>query len=291
MDRSGDASGHPGVLVMSSSARIIRCLHALLTSSCHVVCHFSTRDTLGTAERRRPDLVLDSIIVPKVDNCSLYGRVGRSVRLYRVPIVLMATGAAARGRIRNLGDKTSTCIAGPFAPGILLTVVGSRLAGHRGTGAVLAGTARASGGIRRMLSPRSGLFVSRLCRVVRRRLTGSRLSIGGMAGLVRVSHAGLCCGIGKLAKRGPDIFFGACGLGHTTALVIRNGCGVSRVTCVAKFGALSRFSADFGGRFKYAPDRCDGGACWVSVQGESILKGGTCLYVRVSLVVGGKGWL
>lgn len=243
---------------MSSSARITRCLGTLLSPICGIIYHFSTSDTFGTVDRRTPSLMLDSMIVPKEGNCSLYQRVGRSLRLYRVPIVLMATGTAMRGRIRNLGANTSTCMAGPFRPGCLLTLVGSRLGGHRGIHDLLDHSARASRVRRGILSPRSGAFVARLCRLVRGRLSGPRLSITHVARLLGVSHAGFCCGMGKLANRGPDMFFGACGLGHTTGLVGRKGCAVSRVTSVAKFDALSRFSADFGGRFKTAPDRCDG---------------------------------
>lgn len=160
----------------------------------------SKRRTLHLYQRGHPRVIMDSVRVPRVGNCRLYGRVGRSLRVDRVPIVLLATHGSRRDRLCNCGGKTSTCVAGPFRMDVLCTVIYDRLRGQRQVHAHCASVNPLPPPRRKAFDSTSRRFLGHLGRVVARRLSGRRLNVPFVYGGVKVDETSLCGGLGTLAS-------------------------------------------------------------------------------------------
>lgn len=226
------------------------------------------RRTLSVLHDGRVSLIVDSVVVPIVGNCRLYGRVGTSVSLYRVPIVFLATGGSLRDGVGKLGVKTRTCIRGPFSFGCLGARVLSLLDGQEGRHRTFSGHpffpirgVRVGGTSRR--------FVGGIVGIVRRGVSSRGFGIRHVTSVLYVDHSDLLEGVGVLFGLSPVSFVQLVHLGGTTRLVRRNGCHVKSVYCVMKVGSSSCFDGLFLGRFKVAPGRFRG-RCRASGRGIGV---------------------
>lgn len=247
-----------GVLVMRSSTSVHRVLTRLFQAFCRIVATSSNMRTLRLMRGRVPDVILDSIIVPHVSKARLYGRVGNRFGAYRVPMILLATEATIRRAIRKLHLKTSSCVAGPFGVGVLISHYGGLIGSHVRLRRGFAGRPRT---FTRVLTagPVSGRVLSHTVRVVRGCLSSSAFGIGAFTHRVKVTHAGLFDGLGTMAKRAPGSFVLAVHLGGNT-IVLQGGprLGVARVSSGMKFSSSQCFDGYFGSMCRIDPVGCQG---------------------------------
>ncbi len=208
--------------------------------------------TLSVLRGRRISVIVDSIVVPRVSNCRLYGRVGSSVGLDRVPVVFLATGGSVRDGVGKLRVKTRTCVRGPFSFSFLRTRVHSLLRGHRGRHGTFSGhpffPVR---GVR--VDGRSRRFVRGMLSAVGIGLESRAFGMRHVTSRLYVDHSDLLHGVGALFGVSPVSFVHLVHLGHSTRLVRRKGCHIKRVYCVIKFDSRSCFDGLFFGRFNVAP--------------------------------------
>lgn len=81
--------------------------------------------------RRRPSLMIYSVVVPSVSNCKILSTLHGAPRATTVPLVFLATGIAVTSLHQNVSLKTSSCLAGPYAIRRFLTTVGAHLRHRR----------------------------------------------------------------------------------------------------------------------------------------------------------------
>lgn len=245
------------VLVIRSRGSVHRFVTHRLTRACRILRTRGKGMTLSLIHGGAIGLVVDSIVVPVVSNFRLYGRVGGSIGIDRVPFVLLATRRGLRSHLGKLGSKTSTCVRGPFSVRLLATRINGLLGDH----GLLGGAC-----LRGPFTPMTSLTISRISSVflhglgscLRRRLDGRTLSIRVLTSAVKVDASDLCHGIGNLSNLSPGSFVHVTHLGGTVLLVRGKRGHVDRVTFRINFSSPTCFSAYFRGRCKGAPSRCVG---------------------------------
>ncbi len=253
-------SAHAHLLIIRSGPRLLTCLDEVFDGRCEMCATAGNTRTLTGMPLIRPTVILDSIVVPRVHNSSLYITVGRGSRVSRVTIILVSTLSSRRDVIGNLGIGTSTCIAGPFSVRILrLAVRGllrdeERLRRHlvtlSGFGRGLASTAaRCSLGL-----------LTRVQSVVDGGLSDPSFAMSILTCRLHIDHAALCGGMGKLVKRAPSSLVERYHVDQTGTLLHRRHRAITRITSLINFSSRGCFHRIFGGTANVAPDRCTGSA-------------------------------
>lgn len=172
------------MLVMRSSGRVERNMRVCLRDrKCGIFRTTSNVRKLRILRGRRVRLTVVSVVVPHVS------KVHVAVGLHRgcsFPMVVLSTGSRRISGVAKLGVKTSSCIAGPFAPVRLVTHIGSRLEHcHE---------------FLRGLAPRRGMRIVKKLRVGR---SAMRIAVSnGPIGLAPVR-----CGVLLLLTGGPKEIF------------------------------------------------------------------------------------
>lgn len=247
-----------GVLVIRSGSSVHSVLTNVFGPFCRILATTSKTRKLTLIHDRVPGVMIDSMMVPGVSKARLYGRVGDSFGAYRVPIMLLATHATVRRGVRKLHVNTSSCVAGPFGAGLLVSHYGGLIGSHVLLRRGFDGRPRT---FMRVLTagPVSGRVLSHTVTIVRRRLSSARFGIGIFTHRVTVTHAGLFAGLGTVAKRAPGSFVLAVHLGGNT-LVLHGGprLGVARVTSQVNFDSSHCFSGYFGSVCRIDPLTCHG---------------------------------
>lgn len=258
--RSGFSAAPCDVLMISSGSSLASFLGGSLKRCFgQVMVTTSNMRTLRLVGDRAPSVVIDSMVVPQVGKCRLYGGVGRSVAVDRVPVVLLATESSGRDRLDNCGGKTSTCLAGPFRVRVLVRLVHGQLGGHRRAGGECLGTNLVPTPRRDAFDRTSRAFLLGVGGVVRRGLSGDGLSITLIYGRVNVDQTSLCGGLGTLASVKTGSCVGGFEVRGTVALVANARLSFARVTRGIKFAASHCFDATFGRCANRAPARCGRG--------------------------------
>lgn len=209
---------------------------------------------------RAISIVIDSIVVPRVGNLRLATGIGSSVRCSRVPIVLLATGAALRTGIRNFRYNTSMCVRGPFSVHRLHGRVRGLLGLHRtfrGVVTRLSNNGKTSpvDPMRCSISRGSYRLVTGIQTTIRTRLSSRGFSISALTRSLGVDHSGFCHGVGTLTNVPPGSCLGAVHLGGTTRL-LGDKIHVARIYRGVNFDSSSCFTGYFGVRFKMLPGSC-----------------------------------
>lgn len=257
-------TGGPAILIVSSGGSVHRCRRALLRSSCVILRTTSNGRKLSITGGRIPSLIVYSIVVPIVSNLRFARGLGARATASRVPIVVLATGGLRRRHTRNCRRNTSSCVAGPFRDGMLLTHVRGLLGRHGLLGRLFRNAPRTR---LRVTSSRlrshSGRFVGRLRTVVRGGLSSDRFNIRGVNGRVNLDHIRLCHGIGTVANSSIMSLLHGTHLTGTGHLLRSHDVDISRMTCSINFSTPSCFAGYFGSRCNVLPKSMKG--MWCSV--------------------------
>lgn len=244
------------VLLIRSGRRLLTLVIHLLRNGCRVLGTTGKARTLRVLTGRRISLVISSIVVPRVSNVRLYHQIGARFRAYRVPLVLLATGADSRSRIRKCRSKTSNCVYGPLHLSILFTGVSGLLGQHGHVkisfhGRLIFRTGRLG------CASVSRTFVQGTISYIGTRLDSYSFRRTRFVTRVNVTQAALTSGLGLLAKLAPSTFVDGIHLRTTYQLVSRGGgVHVTSLTCTMNFGSPGCFDSYFGGGFKLSPARC-----------------------------------
>lgn len=254
-------NGHV-LLVIRSGESVYSCVMRSFSSSFRIEATTGNRRNLRRTLNYVPSVVIDSVVVPIVGNVIVYQGLGRSLHADRVPVVLLATGSSLRSGRRKCRMNTSSCLAGPFDTALLRDHVRGLLRSHGlltrhfGAGSVLVSghttMARSVGGL-------SGRFLRGVGGLVRSHLSSRGVSVNCLSSTVYVDGSALCQGVGTLAKLSAGRCVHGVGVRCTRHLLLRKGCGVSRITFGIKVGDAICFHRYFGSRFNVTPSSCLGG--------------------------------
>ena len=83
---------------------------------------------LAAATRRKPDLVLTDLMMPRLDGLGLVAALRRDPTLFDVPAIILSARASEEARVEGLGVGADDYLIKPFSARELLARVGSNLA-------------------------------------------------------------------------------------------------------------------------------------------------------------------
>lgn len=240
------------LLIIRSDLRVRTFIIGRLSSRCHILATIGKIRTLGILGRRAMGLIVSSVVVPRVSKLRLYRRLGSRLSCDRVPVVLLATGAALRTGVRKVGLKTSMCVRGPFSIRCLGIYITGLLGGHRGLQTSFIGSPfiRANDVT---VAGTSRSFLGALGRIIITGVRGPSFYLSSVTDLLGVDQSDLGQGVGNVLSVAPGSCVHLRQLGGTTRLLGRKRYGVGRIYCVANFGAPSCFAGYFRGRFNVLP--------------------------------------
>lgn len=109
---------------MSSDDAVQRAMRRVLSNrNCRTASVNGPLGTLNLLFRLRPSLVLYSVTVPRLSNCRLYTVLHRTDTFHRAPVIVLANGSNFLSQIGTQVINTGSCLAGPFNPNRLLTLI------------------------------------------------------------------------------------------------------------------------------------------------------------------------
>lgn len=111
------------LLTRSSRNAHLSVYSCLRLRNCSIIVTYSNRVTLGRIFSCRPRLVVASVNVPRLSNCTLVRGIHRRPTFQLLPIVFLATRGRVRSQVQNCRIKYSTCLPGPFSLRRVNTVI------------------------------------------------------------------------------------------------------------------------------------------------------------------------
>lgn len=116
------------VLVADDNADMRQYLEALLNPRYEVVRCEDGQVALEQAQKKRPDLILADVMMPRRDGFSLVRALREDKELRDVPIILLSARAGEESRIEGLDAGADDYLVKPFSARELMARVGSQLA-------------------------------------------------------------------------------------------------------------------------------------------------------------------
>lgn len=108
---------------MRSGERVKALLYSFLQGrGCAIDLISAKRGTLRVFRRCNTGLIIVSVNLPKISNCSIYSGVERASG---TRVVVTATESSGRDALGNLRVNTSSCVYGPCSVSVLVTGVGN----------------------------------------------------------------------------------------------------------------------------------------------------------------------
>jgi PAS domain S-box-containing protein len=120
---------HPAlVLLADDNADMREYVHRLLRDQYEVVAVSDGESALKSARRRRPDLILSDIMMPRMDGFELLRTMRADEDLKNIPLILLSARAGEQSRVDGLDAGADDYLVKPFSARELLARVGSHLA-------------------------------------------------------------------------------------------------------------------------------------------------------------------
>ncbi len=119
------------VLIADDNADMREYLARLLGQHWHVETASDGVRALEAAQRRRPDLILTDVMMPKLDGFGLLRELRRQPLLAETPVILLSARAGEESRVEGLEAGADDYLVKPFAAKELLARVRSHLEGAR----------------------------------------------------------------------------------------------------------------------------------------------------------------
>ncbi|HVT65635.1 MAG TPA: response regulator, partial [Mycobacteriales bacterium] len=121
----------PRVLIADDNADMREYLARLLGQHWHVETVSDGLRALEAAQRRRPDLILTDVMMPKLDGFGLLRELRRQPPLAETPVILLSARAGEESRVEGLDAGADDYLVKPFAAKELLARVRSHLESAR----------------------------------------------------------------------------------------------------------------------------------------------------------------
>ncbi|HLE43236.1 MAG TPA: ATP-binding protein, partial [Methylomirabilota bacterium] len=123
----GRSSARPLVLWADDNADMREYVRRLLAPRFEVEAVPDGETALEAARRRRPDLVLADVMMPRLDGFALLRELRSDPRLRTVPVVLLSARAGEESQVEGLGAGADDYLVKPFSARELLARVGANL--------------------------------------------------------------------------------------------------------------------------------------------------------------------
>ena len=118
----------PRVLLADDNADMRDYIRRLLETQYEVEAVGDGEAALAAAKRRRPDLVLSDVMMPRLDGFALLRQLRADIGLAEIPVVLLSARAGEEAQVEGLEAGADDYLTKPFSTRELLARVGSNLA-------------------------------------------------------------------------------------------------------------------------------------------------------------------
>lgn len=117
------------ILVVDDSPTVLRMVQSVLAQAGYdVVTATSGEEGIAAARTRCPDLILLDFVMPGMNGYQVCRELADSQELRGVPVVLMSSKGDEPGQLLSQAMRVAQCIAKPFSPEAIVSVVASQLA-------------------------------------------------------------------------------------------------------------------------------------------------------------------
>jgi CheY-like chemotaxis protein len=117
----------PVVLLADDNVDMRAYVRRLLAGRCEVVAVANGMAALDEARRRRPDLILSDVMMPRLDGFGLLRAVRNDAALREVPVILLSARADEEAQIEGMNAGADDYLTKPFAARELVARVGANL--------------------------------------------------------------------------------------------------------------------------------------------------------------------
>jgi PAS domain S-box-containing protein len=113
------------IVLADDNADMRRYVGGLLATRYHVESVADGEQALAAIRRRRPELLLSDVMMPRLDGLGLLKALRTDEQLRDVPVILLSARSGEESRIEGLGSGADDYLVKPFTPRELLARVGS----------------------------------------------------------------------------------------------------------------------------------------------------------------------
>jgi PAS domain S-box-containing protein len=116
------------ILLADDNADMREYIQRLLSDRYEVIAVEDGKAAMESARKRRPDLILSDIMMPRVDGIELLREIRADLNLKSIPVILVSARAGEESRVDGLEAGADDYLVKPFSARELLARVGSHLA-------------------------------------------------------------------------------------------------------------------------------------------------------------------